>query len=97
MKTVNWREGVNIFIHIGNNISVLEDDIILILDKNSLSWSKDNLDLINGLIEKEKVVNQIDDEIKSYILVNNRKQGNKELVLYLSNISTISLMNRKRM
>ncbi len=97
MKTVNWREGVNIFIHIGNNISVLEDDIILILDKNSLSWSKDNLDLINGLIEKEKVVNQIDDEIKSYILVNNRKQGNKDLVLYLSNISTISLMNRKRM
>ncbi len=89
---VAWREGVKIFIHIGNSISVMEDDIILILDKNSVSLSKDNIDLINRLMENG--INEIEDEIKSYILVRDL-ENDIGIKLYVSNISSISLMKRK--
>lgn len=91
---VAWREGVSIIIHIGNGISVMESDIIMILDKKSLSLSQENMDFINTLIDNKKVLNEIEDEIKSYILVKDVRSKTRVLKLYVSNISSMSLMKR---
>ena len=48
----------------------------MILDKKSLTLSKDNMDFINTLIENKRLLNEIEDEIKSYILV--KDQSSKE-------------------
>ncbi len=91
---VGWREGFKIYIHIGNGISVIESDIIMILDRKSLFLSQDNMDFINRLIDNKKVLNKIDDEIKSYILVKDQRSKAIDLNLYVSNISSMSLMKR---
>lgn len=87
-------------IHIGDNISLFEDDILIIMDKDSVELSKDNLDIINYLLENKKLVNKLDKEVKSYIIVSenrSRCRNNREdLKLYISNISSTSLLNRQR-
>ena len=79
-------------IHIGDNISLLEKDILLILDKNSVELSKDNKNIINNLIDNGMLINSIDSDIKSYIIV----QKEDKCKLYVSNISSVSLLNRHR-
>jgi len=79
-------------IHIGDNISLLEKDILLILDKKSVELSKVNRNLINNLIDNGMLINSIDSDIKSYIIV----QEKESCKLYVSNISSTSLLNRHR-
>ena len=79
-------------IHIGDNISLLEKDILLILDKKSIELSKINSSFINNLIDNDMLVNNIDSDTKSYIIV----QEKDKCKLYVSNISSISLLNRHR-
>lgn len=52
------------------------------------------MDFINRLIDNKKVLNKIDDEIKSYILVKDQRSKAIDLNLYVSNISSMSLMKR---
>lgn len=66
----------------------------MVLDKKSLTLSKDNMDFINTLIENKRLLNEIEDEIKSYILVKDQSSKVKYLNLYVSNISSMSLMKR---
>ncbi len=85
-------------IHIGDNISLDGKDILIILDKKSVSESNNNKNLINNLIESGNLVNKVND-IKSYIIVNEKNKrysGNSKdlLKLYVSNISSNSLFNR---
>lgn len=87
-------------IHIGDNIALDEKDILVILDKNSVINSKDNKNLINYLIKNGRLVNKVDD-INSYIIINEKtkKNGrkNKDLLkLYVSNISSNSLLKRHK-
>ncbi len=77
-------------IHIGENISLFKEDIISIFDVDSINKSD-----INKILLKKKSVNKISDEIKSYILVNNNKEGKTDL--YVSSISSESLMKRSNM
>lgn len=85
-------------IHIGDNISLDENQILIILDKKTVSNSNDNINLINNLIKNGNLVNKVDD-IKSYIIVNEKikrhSRNSKNLLkLYVSNISSNSLFNR---
>ncbi|WFA08322.1 hypothetical protein [Tissierella sp. Yu-01] len=85
-------------IHIGDNISLDGKDILIILDKKSVSDSNDNKNLIDNLIKSGNLVNKVDD-IKSYIIVNEKNKrysrNCKDLLkLYVSNISSNSLFNR---
>ncbi len=77
-------------IHIGENISLFKEDIISIFDVDSINKSD-----INKILLNKKSVNKINDEIKSYILVNNNKEGKTDL--YVSSISSESLMKRSNM
>lgn len=77
-------------IHIGENISLFKEDIISIFDVDSINKSD-----INKILLNKKSVNKISDEIKSYILVNNNKEGKTDL--YVSSISSESLMKRSNM
>ncbi|HEY4543999.1 MAG TPA: hypothetical protein VIG40_05080 [Tissierellaceae bacterium] len=76
-------------IHIGENISLFKEDIISIFDVDSINKSDINKALLN-----KKAINKITDEIKSYILVDN-KDGKTDL--YVSGISSESLMKRSNM
>jgi uncharacterized protein YaiL (DUF2058 family) len=79
-------------IHIGNNISLLERDILLILDRKTVELSKVNKAFVNNLIDNNELMNNMNPDIKSYIIV--QEKGN--LKLYVSNISSTSLLNRHR-
>ena len=86
-------------LHIGDNISIIEKDILAIINKSSLVNSKNNIKLINSLIENGNLVNKIDDKTKSYIIVsenNIKKNTEGSMKLYVSNISSSSLLKRQK-
>lgn len=78
-------------LHIGNNIVILKKDILAILNRETMEESEDNKNLISKLIQDKKLKNKIDGEIKSYIIL----AKDRELELYLSNISSNTLLKRK--
>lgn len=78
-------------LHIGNNIVILKKDILAILNRETMEESEDNKNLISKLIQDKKLKNKIDGEIKSYIILSK----DRELELYLSNISSNTLLKRK--
>ncbi len=89
------------FIHIGDNISLLKKDIILILDKSTLNKSKINQSFIQNMISNGSLVNTDDDSVKTYIISlekskRTRRVGNSKFKLYTSNISSRSLFNREK-
>ena len=86
-------------IHIGGNISLLEKDIVAVLDIDTVLKSKDNNELIEKLIKDNCLVNYTNDHIKTYIITsdnksNRNRNGNSQYKLYVSNISSTSLLNR---
>lgn len=88
-------------IHIGDNMSLYEKDILVILDKKSVESSINNIKFIDNLLNNDKSINKIDDSIKSYIIISaesNKKnvRSKESLKLYLSNISSKSLINRQK-
>lgn len=86
-------------LHIGDNITILEKDIVAILDINSVLESKDNKELIEYLIKKDCLMNYSNDNIKTYIITSDsnferNRNGIKNYKLYVSNISSTSLTKR---
>lgn len=75
-------------IHIGDNISLLKEDIVMILDKESVEKSKMTEEFI-GKLEKGNIIEK---DIKTYIVFNDKKDG--KYILYTSNISSVSLNKR---
>lgn len=84
-------------VHIGENISLLEKDIVAILDIDSALESVDSRFFINNLIKDNRLVNKLDKDVKTYIItmdniasIKNKQNYN----LYMSNISSTSLLKR---
>lgn len=77
------------FLHIGKDIALLREDIIAIIDKETLEESGDSLSFIENLIDNDCLENDIDNA-RSYIITND----NKEDRLYTSNISSKTLFKR---
>ena len=89
------------FIHIGDNISILKKDIILILDKSTIRKSKTSKTFIESLIEDGSLVNLDDDNVKTYMIAleknqRTRRKDKSKIKLYTSNISSRSLFNREK-
>lgn len=82
-------------LHIGNNISILKNNILAILDYKIVETSEINKKFINELIEDGKLINKSKD-IKSYIIsIDDKKKSKRNLKLYTSNISSNTLFNRR--
>ena len=89
------------FIHIGDNISILKKDIILILDKSTIKTSKTSKTFIQSLIKDGSLINLDDDNVKTYIIAleknkRTRRRDKSKIKLYTSNISSRSLFNREK-
>lgn len=86
-------------VHIGGNITLLENDIIAVLDIDTVLRSKDNNNLIENLIKEDCLVNYTNDNIKTYIIATDTNYGKdksrfNKYKLYVSNISSTSLRKR---
>ncbi|GFN37109.1 hypothetical protein [Tepidimicrobium xylanilyticum] len=89
------------FLHIGNNINVPIKNIVAILNEDALDISKVNSKRIymenvknEGSVKNDNVKNK-----RSYIIVcpndyNRGKKDDKECIIYLSNISSTTLLKR---
>lgn len=78
-------------LHIGNNVSILKNDILAILDYKTVKESDYNGNLVKDLIDNGKLNNGIRGDIRSYIITFQRGSLN----LYISNISSDTLLKRK--
>lgn len=79
------------FLHLGQNTVIHQDDIIGIFDLDNTTVSKKTRDF---LVKKEKegrVVNVSYELPKSFVLCENK---NKEITVYITQISTSTLIKR---
>jgi len=77
------------FIHIGNNNTIAESEIIAILDSKTVNNSEVNKEFIDNLIEDGFLLNSDTEDIKTYIIVGNG--------IYTSNISSTALYRRSKL
>lgn len=89
-------------IHIGENISLLEEEIVIIIDKKIVSNSKQTKEFIDKLIQSGSLVTQLDESVKTFIVTSEKNKRKKEksnnhnnYKLYTSSISSSSLLKRK--
>lgn len=80
------------FLHIGKNITILEKDIIAIIDKKTIEESKDTKDCIQNIIDYGYLYNDNVNNVKTYIITYN----GTETKLYTSNISAMTLSKRNK-
>lgn len=87
------------FLHIGKNIYIQKKDIVAILNAKTLNLEEEN-NFIEKILEFEEIRNDMNDDIKSYILIceNRRNRQDRNLKklykLYASNISSTTLLKR---
>ena len=80
------------YIHLGNEMVVKEDDIIGIFDLETTTVSKHTRKFLE-LAEKHKQVINVSYELpKSFIVTDNKRQKN----VYISQISTSTLQKRSK-
>jgi hypothetical protein len=77
-------------LHIGDNKYILQEEIIIILDRKSADGSKKTREFINKLIEDNCLIGELNSYTKSYIFVN----INNKTMIYTSKISSKTLLNR---
>lgn len=80
------------FLHLGNDFVINENDIIAILNLDSISTSKHTQAYLKN-IEKEKLVTSICDDIPRTLIVT---ENNSKHNVYLSNISSTTLYKRAK-
>ena len=84
------------FLHIGGDDYIFKDDIVVILDRKTVNSSKDTSRLIEKMIKDGLLKNQKIDDAKTYIITckKGRKRSKKQCYLYMSNISSSTLLYR---
>lgn len=82
------------FLHIGENVTILGQDIIAIIDKKTIESSVNTKKFIDKMIKDGCLCNNIDN-VKSYVLTSSKKTI-KEYGLYMSNISSSTLSKRSK-
>ena len=80
------------FLHIGNGKSVKKKDIIGIFDIESTTVSKLSRDFLNKAEKKKSVINVSYELPKSFVVC--CKKGKKEQKVYISQISSSTLLKR---
>jgi len=87
------------FLNIGENIYIPKRDIIVILNAKKLVLGENNR-YIKKMLESSELVNKEEKDIKSYIITcdnkinRNRKTSRKKYKIYISNISSTTLLKR---
>jgi len=87
------------FLNIGENIYIPKRDIIVILNAKKLVLGENNR-YIKKMLESSELVNKEAKDIKSYIITcdnkinRNRKTSRKKYKIYISNISSTTLLKR---
>lgn len=84
------------FLHIGRDMIVKNDDIIGIFDIETTSVSKITREYLNSSLKK-KIVSVTDNLPKSFIVCNerlNEKKSDKNTIIYISQISSSTLKKR---
>ena len=90
------------FLHIGGNITILEKDIVAIIDKKSVSSSKTTRAFIDNMVESGLLYGENVNNIKTYIITcvkkTDRKDGRstRQYGLYKSSISSTTLSKRNK-
>lgn len=77
-------------LHIGDNKYIMQEDIIIILDRKAADSTKKTKEIINRLVEDNCVIGELDPDVKSYIFA---KVNNKTMI-YTSKISSKTLAHR---
>lgn len=79
------------FLHLGQNTVIHQDDIIGIFDLDNTTVSKRTRDFLAKKEKEGRVVNVSYELPKSFVLCENR---NKEITVYITQISTSTLIKR---
>ena len=85
------------FLHIGGNITILEKDIVAMIDKESASSSKITKEFIDNMIDNGLLHGGNVNNIKTYIITCVKKSHKKDIRkygLYTSSISSTTLLKR---
>lgn len=77
------------FLHIGKDVALFQDDIIAIIDRKTIEESGCSMDFVEDMIDNNRLYNHVDN-VRTYIITNNN--GNDRL--YTSNISATTLSKR---
>lgn len=79
------------FLHLGQNTVIHQDDIIGIFDLDNTTVSKRTRDFLAKKEKEGRVVNVSYELPKSFVLCENK---NKEITVYITQISTSTLIKR---
>lgn len=79
------------YLHLGENTVIRTDDIIGIFDMDTSTISKWTKDYLSNATKKHRVINVSMELPKSYVVCNE----NNEIIVYVSQISSQTLMKRK--
>lgn len=79
------------YLHLGQETVVMQDDIIGIFDLDNTTVSKVTRDYLSKAEKRKQVINVSFELPKTFVLTNNKKDGNK---IYISQISSSTLLKR---
>lgn len=79
------------YLHLGQETVVMQDDIIGIFDLDNTTVSKTTRDYLTKAEKEKKVINVSFELPKTFVLTNNKKDGNR---IYISQISSSTLLKR---
>lgn len=80
------------FLHLGQDTVIIEDDIIGIFDLDTTTVSKPTRDYLKTMQKSGNVVNVSYDLPKSFVIT--CKKNSKKKTMYISPISTTTLLKR---
>lgn len=80
------------FLHLGQDTVIIEDDIIGIFDLDTTTVSKPTRDYLGTMQKAGRVINVSYDLPKSFVIT--AKKNLKEKTMYISPISTATLLKR---
>ncbi len=79
------------YLHLGQETVVMQEDIVGIFDLDNTTVSKATRDYLTKAEKNKQVVNVSFELPKTFVLTNNKKDGNK---IYISQISSSTLLKR---
>lgn len=79
------------YLHLGQETVVMQDDIVGIFDLDNTTVSKASRDYLAQAEKNKQVINVSFELPKTFILTNNKNDGNR---IYISQISSSTLLKR---
>lgn len=87
------REVYSMYLHLGRDVVVMQQDVIGLFDLDTSTWSKHTKNFLTAWEEKGHVINVSDDLPKSAVVCCG-KDG--ETLVYISQLSSQTLLKRSK-